>query len=76
MAWPIDFQVDSSSIISHRERLDKIDHRIRETLLDLVGRSITCEALVNELTKMIAAPGEPLKVLCVGNREVAISQAL
>jgi putative transposase len=53
-----------------------IDEHTRESLLQLVERSITAEWLVAELQGVFAAAGGPLKGLRMDNVPEMISQAL
>ena len=53
-----------------------VDEHTRESLLNLVERSITGEHLVEELTKVFAAEGGPPKVLRLDNGPEMVSQAL
>jgi hypothetical protein len=65
VVWALDFQFDST-----------IDEQTRESLLNLVERSITGEALVDELEAVFAAVGGPPMVLRMDNGPEMISQAL
>ncbi|MBV5246883.1 DDE-type integrase/transposase/recombinase [Mycolicibacterium sp. PAM1] len=53
-----------------------IDEHTRESLLNLVDRSITGERLVEELTKVFAAAGGPPKVLRLADGPEMVPQAL
>lgn len=53
-----------------------VDEPTRESVLDIVERSITGDRLVKELTKVFAATGGPPRVLRLDNGPEMISQAL
>ena len=53
-----------------------IDEHTRESLLNLVERSITAERLVTELERVFAAAGGPPMVLRMDNGPDLMSQAL
>jgi putative transposase len=53
-----------------------IDEHTRESLLNLVERSITAERLVTELKAVFAAAGGPPTVLRMDNDPELVSQAL
>ncbi|MGV2971115.1 DDE-type integrase/transposase/recombinase [Mycolicibacterium sp. D3] len=76
MVWAIDFQFDSNIDGKAIKIASMIDEHTRESLLNLVERSITGEALVAELTKVFAAAGGPPKVLRMDNGPEMVSQAL
>ncbi|MCH9708582.1 MAG: IS3 family transposase, partial [Actinomycetia bacterium] len=63
VVWAIDFQFDSTVDGKAIKIASMVDEHTRESLLNLVERSITGEALVAELTTVFAAAGEPPKVL-------------
>ena len=76
VVWAIDFQFDSGTIDGKAIKIaSMIDEHTRESLLDLVERSITAERLVDELEPVFAAGGPP-KVLRMDNGPEFISQAL
>ncbi len=76
VVWAIDFQFDSTIDGKAIKIASMIDEHTRESLLNLVERSITGEALVAELTKVFAAHGGPPKVLRMDNGPEMVSQAL
>ena len=76
VVWAIDFQFDSTVDGKAIKIASMIDEHTRESLLNLVERSITGEALVAELTKVFAAAGGPPKVLRMDNGPEMVSQAL
>ena len=65
--WAIAFQFDSTVDGKAIKIASMIDKHTRESLLNLVERSITGETLVAELTKVFAAHGGPPKVLGMDN---------
>jgi len=76
VVWAIDFQFDSTIDGKAIKIASMIDEHTRESLLNLVERSITGEDLVDELEKVFAAAGGPPKVLRLDNGPEMISQAL
>ena len=76
VVWAIDFQFDSTVDGKAIKIASMVDEHTRESLLNLVERSITGEALVAELTKVFAAHGGPPKVLRMDNGPEMVSQAL
>ncbi|MCH9667173.1 MAG: IS3 family transposase [Actinomycetia bacterium] len=76
VVWAIDFQFDSTVDGKAIKIASMVDEHTRESLLNLVERSITGEALVAELTTVFAAAGEPPKVLRMDNGPEMVSQAL
>ena len=76
VVWAIDFQFDSTVDGKAIKIASMIDEHTRESLLNLVERSITGERLVAELTKVFAAHGGPPKVLRLDNGPEMVSQAL
>ncbi len=76
VVWAIDFQFDSTIDGKAIKIASMIDEHTRLSLLDMVERSITGEALVEELKKVFAASGGPPKVLRMDNGPEMISQAL
>jgi transposase InsO family protein len=76
VVWAIDFQFDSTIDGKAIKIASMIDEHTRESLLNLVERSITGEHLVEELTKVFAAHGGPPLVLRMDNGPEMISQAL
>ena len=75
VVWAIDFQFDSTIDGKAIKIASMIDEHTRESLLDLVERSITAERLVDEVEAVFAAGGPP-KVLRMDNGPEFISQAL
>jgi putative transposase len=57
-------------------RASMVDEHTRESLLDVVERSITGERLVDELEKVFATAGGPPMVLRMDNGPELVSQAL
>ena len=76
MVWAIDFQFDSTIDGKAIKIASMIDEHTRESLLNVVERSITAERLVDELEKVFAAAGGPPKVLRMDNGPELVSQAL
>ncbi|WP_420213934.1 IS3 family transposase [Mycolicibacterium phlei] len=76
VVWAIDFQFDSTVDGKAIKIASMIDKHTRESLLNIVERSITGEHLVAELTKVFAAHGGPPKVLRLDNGPEMVSQAL
>ncbi|KUI08770.1 integrase [Mycobacterium lehmannii] len=76
VVWAIDFQFDSTVDGKAIKIASMIDEHTRESLLNLVERSITGERLVEELKKVFAAAGGPPKVLRMDNGPEMVSQAL
>ena len=76
VVWAIDFQFDSTIDGKAIKIASMIDEHTRESLLNLVERSITGEHLVEELKKVFAAHGGPPKVLRLDNGPEMVSQAL
>ena len=76
VVWAIDFQFDSTTDGKAIKIASMIDEHTRESLLNIVERSITGERLVEELEKVFAAAGGPPKVLRMDNGPEMISQAL
>ncbi|MFC6130262.1 IS3 family transposase, partial [Mycolicibacterium llatzerense] len=76
VVWAIDFQFDSTIDGKAIKIASMIDEHTRESLLNLVERSITGERLVEELKKVFAANGGPPKVLRLDNGPEMVSQAL
>jgi transposase InsO family protein len=67
VVWAIDFQFDSTIDGKAIKIASMIDEHTRESLLNIVDRSITGERLVEELKKVFAAVGGPPKVLRMDN---------
>jgi putative transposase len=76
VVWAIDFQFDSTVDGKAIKIASMIDEHTRESLLDLVERSITADRLVAELEAVFAAAGGPAKVLRMDNGPEFISQVL
>ncbi|MGB2811250.1 MAG: IS3 family transposase [Mycobacterium sp.] len=76
VVWAVDFQFDSTIDGKAIKIASMVDEHTRESLLNLVERSITGERLVEELTKVFAAQGGPPKVLRMDNGPEMVSQAL
>jgi putative transposase len=76
VVWAIDFQFDSTIDGKAIKIASMIDEHTRESLLDLVERSITADRLVAELEAVFAAAGGPAKVLRMDNGPEFISQVL
>ena len=76
VVWAIDFQFDSTVDGKAIKIASMIDEHTRESLLNLVERSITAERLVTELEAVFAAAGGPPTVLRMDNGPEFISQAL
>ena len=76
VVWAIDFQFDSTVDGKAIKIASMIDEHTRESLLDLVERSITAERLVTELEAVFATAGSPPKVLRTDNGPELVSQAL
>ena len=57
VVWAIDFQFDSTVDGKAIKIASMIDEHTRESLLDLVERSITAERLVTELAAVFAVAG-------------------
>ena len=72
----IDFQFDSTVDGKAIKIASMIDEHTRESLLNLVERSITAERLVTELEAVFAAAGGPPTVLRIYNGSELVSQAL
>ena len=76
VVWALDFQFDSTIDGKTIKIASMVDEHTRESLLDLVERSITAERLVAELDRVFAAAGGPPRVLRMDNGPELISQAL
>jgi putative transposase len=76
VVWALDFQFDSTIDGKAIKIASMIDEHTRESLLDLVERSITAERLVAELEAVFAAAGGPPMVLRMDNGPELISAAL
>jgi len=76
VVWAIDFQFDSTTDGKAIKIASMIDEHTRESLLNIVERSITAERLVTELETAFAMAGGPPKVLRMDNGPELVSQAL
>lgn len=76
MLWAIDFQFDSTIEGKAINIASMVDEHARESVLNIVERSITAELLVAELTKVLAVADGPPQVLRMDNGREFISQAL
>jgi transposase InsO family protein len=76
VVWAIDFQFDSTVDGKAIKIASMIDEHTRESLLNIVERSITAERLVARLETVFAAAGGPPKVLRMDNGPELVSQAL
>ena len=76
VVWAIDFQFDSTIDGKAVKIASMLDEHTRESLLNIVERSITAERLIEDLEKCFAAAGGPPKVLRMDNGPELISQAL
>ncbi|HYO05006.1 MAG TPA: DDE-type integrase/transposase/recombinase, partial [Mycobacterium sp.] len=76
VVWAIDFQFDSTIDGKAIKIASMIDEHTRESLLNLVERSITAERVVPELETVFAAAGSPPRVMRMDNGPEFISQAL
>ena len=72
----MDFQFDSTVDGKAIKIASMVDEHTRESLLNLVERSITAERLVAELERVFAAAGGPPMVLRMDNGPELVSQAL
>ncbi|WP_157211745.1 integrase core domain-containing protein [Gordonia paraffinivorans] len=73
--WALDFQFDSTVDGRAVKIASMVDEHTRESLLDLVERSITGEKLVAELSRVFAVRGAPRVLRCDNGPEM-ISEAL
>ncbi|BCO34551.1 hypothetical protein MHEC_30080 [Mycobacterium heckeshornense] len=76
VVWAIDFQFDSTIDGKAVKIASMVDEHTRESLLNIVERSITGERLVDELERVFASAGGPPLVLRMDNGPEMISQAL
>jgi len=74
--WAIDFQFDSTIDGKAIKIASMLDEHTRESLLNLVERSITAERLIDELQRCFTAAGGPPMVLRLDNGPELISHAL
>ncbi len=73
--WAIDFQYDSTFEGRPFKIASMTDEHTRESLLNIVDRSITAEKLETELETVIAARGKPVVLRCDNGPEL-ISETL
>jgi putative transposase len=76
VVWAIDFQFDSTTDGKAIKIASMIDEHTRESLMNIVERSITAERLVSELETAFTVAGGPPKVLRTDNGPELVSQAL
>lgn len=76
VVWALDFQFDSTIDGKAIKIASMVDEHTRESLLNIVERSITAERLIDELEKCFAAAGGPPMVLRMDNGPELISEAL
>lgn len=76
VVWALDFQFDSTIDGKAVKIASMLDEHTRESLLNLVERSITAGRLIAELEKCFAVAGGPPMVLRMDNGPEFISQAL
>ena len=76
VVWAIDFQFDSTIDGKAVKIGSMVDEHTRESLLNIVERSITAERLIEDLERSFAAAGGPPMVLRMDNGPEMISQAL
>ncbi|MGO9100180.1 MAG: CDP-glucose 4,6-dehydratase [Mycobacterium sp.] len=76
VVWALDFQFDSTIDGKAIKIASMLDEHTRESLLNIVERSITANRLIAELEKCFAAAGGPPMVLRMDNGPELISQAL
>jgi transposase InsO family protein len=71
VVWAIDFQFDSTHDGQRFKIASAVDEHTRESLLDIVARSITGEDLVAALTRLIAVRGRPVAIRADNGPELA-----
>jgi putative transposase len=76
VVWALDFQFDSTIDGKAIKIASMLDEHTRESLLNIVERSITADRLIEELRTCFAAAGGPPLVLRMDNGPELISQAL
>lgn len=76
VVWAMDFQFDSTVDGKAIKIASMVDEHTRESLLNIVERSVDAERLVEELERVFAAAGGPPMVLRMDNGPEFISQAL
>jgi Integrase core domain len=75
VVWALDFQFDSSTDAKAIKIASMLDEHTRESLLNIVERSITAERLIGALEKCFTAAAGPPMVLRMDNGPELISQA-
>ncbi|MGW5525295.1 IS3 family transposase [Gordonia sp. NPDC003950] len=76
VVWALDFQFDSTVDGKKVKIASMVDEHTRQSLLNIVDRSITAERLIEELEKTFAIWGGPPLVLRMDNGPEFISEAL
>jgi transposase InsO family protein len=76
VVWAVDFQFDSTIDGKAITIASMIDEHTRQSLLNIVERSITAQRLTDELDKAFALGGGPPVVLRMGNGPEFISTVL
>jgi transposase InsO family protein len=76
VVWAIDFQFDSTTDGKAIKIASMIDEHTRESLMNIVERSITAERLVTELETAFTVAGGPPKVLRMDNGPELVSHVL
>jgi putative transposase len=76
VVWAIDFQCDSTVDGKAIKIASMVDEHTRESVLNIVERSITADRLAEALKSVLVVAGGPPKVLRMDNGTEFISQAL
>jgi transposase InsO family protein len=76
VVWALDFQFDSTIDGKAVKIASMVDEHTRESLLNIVERSITAERLIVELDRVFTERGGPPRVLRLDNGPEMISTAL
>jgi putative transposase len=76
VVWALDFQFDSTIDGKAVKVASMVDEHTRESLLNIVERSITAERLIVELERVFVERGGPPRVLRLDNGPEMISIAL
>jgi putative transposase len=76
VVWAMDFQFDSTTDGKAIKIASMVDEHTRESLLNIVDRSITSDRIVDELEKVFAARGAKPMVLRLDNGPEMVSTAL
>lgn len=76
VVWALDFQFDSTVDGTKIKIASMVDEHTRQSLLNIVDRSITAGRLIEELEKTFASWGGPPMVLRMDNGPEFISEAL